>query len=338
MGDVAMTIPVLYSLAQNRPDVHIVVLTRKQFGGLFIERPDNVEVRGVDLNVYKGIGGLIRLFSDLHKEHFSVVADLHDVLRTKVLRLLFRLTCTPCVHIAKGRREKAALTRQNKKVMRQLPTSFERYSTVLQKAGYSFPLTFRSLFAGKTTDTRPIDYLTGENGKEGNQWIGIAPFAKHQGKIYPPALMERVVAELSHRPHTRIFLFGGGKEETPVLLRWENLFANTFSCAGKLALADELLLMSRLDVMLTMDSANMHMASLAGTPVVSIWGATHPYAGFMGWQQPTERAVQTDLECRPCSVFGDKPCMRGDYACMATIEPKQVLQAIEDCLKEQVTV
>ena len=97
-------------------------------------------------------------------------------------------------------------------------------------------------------------------------------------------------------------------------------------------LREELILMSNLDVMVSMDSANMHLASLVGTTVVSVWGATHPYAGFMGWNQKEENAVQVTLPCRPCSIFGNKPCRRGDYACLRQIEPSDIIQKIENNL------
>ena len=98
---------------------------------------------------------------------------------------------------------------------------------------------------------------------------------------------------------------------------------------GKLNMRTELNLMSHLDVMLSMDSANMHLASLVNIPVVSVWGATHPYAGFMGWKQLPVNTVQLDLSCRPCSVYGQKPCWRGDYACLRDITPEQVIAKIE---------
>ena len=94
--------------------------------------------------------------------------------------------------------------------------------------------------------------------------------------------------------------------------------------------------MSHLDTMVSMDSANMHLASLTGTRVVSVWGATHPYCGFMGWQQKEEDAVQINtLSCRPCSVFGNKPCHRGDFACMNNILPEEIIQRIEDGLQSE---
>ena len=93
--------------------------------------------------------------------------------------------------------------------------------------------------------------------------------------------------------------------------------------------------MSHLDVMLSMDSSNMHMASLTATPVVSVWGATHPYGGFMGWKQPAENAIQADLDCRPCSIYGKRPCRRGDLACMNLIRPEIIIEKIEQIINPQ---
>ena len=90
--------------------------------------------------------------------------------------------------------------------------------------------------------------------------------------------------------------------------------------------------MSHLDLMISMDSANMHLASLVNTPVVSVWGATHPYAGFLGWNQSPENIVQTDLPCRPCSVYGRKQCLRGDIACMESITPQSIVDKVESIL------
>jgi ADP-heptose:LPS heptosyltransferase len=98
--------------------------------------------------------------------------------------------------------------------------------------------------------------------------------------------------------------------------------------AGHLSFCDELRLMNSLDVMLSMDSANMHLASLVDIPVVSVWGATHPYAGFYGYNQNPINAVQVDMPCRPCSVFGNKPCRYGAYDCFNQIKPEMIVEKI----------
>lgn len=80
-----------------------------------------------------------------------------------------------------------------------------------------------------------------------------------------------------------------------------------------------------------MDSANMHLASLCNVPVVSIWGATHPSLGFYGYNQDLNNAVQLDLPCRPCSVYGENPCIfSGDeeYKCLKSINIEDILSRI----------
>jgi ADP-heptose:LPS heptosyltransferase len=79
----------------------------------------------------------------------------------------------------------------------------------------------------------------------------------------------------------------------------------------------------------------MHLAALSGIPVASIWGATHPDAGFGPWGQGEEAVLQipTDvLTCRPCSVFGNKPCWRGDLACMNDISVDAVAERVKEIL------
>lgn len=331
MGDVAMTVPVLYSLARQYPDLHITIVSRPAFRPFFEKLPPNIAFFAADLyGKHKGIRGLYSLFRELQQMKFDAVADLHDVLRTFFLRGCFLFSGIPVQHIDKGRKEKQALTRQKNKIRKPLQSTCDRYTTVFNKLGLNFPYTFTSIFEDKTTALTEILSYTGEKGRQ--HWIGIAPFAKHNGKMYPLEKMEEVVAHLSQQPDTRIFLFGGGQQEITALEAWEKKYAHTETFSGKLKLSGELSLISLLDVMVSMDSANMHMASLTHTPVVSIWGATHPWCGFMGWNQSAKNAIQLDMPCRPCSIFGHKPCYRGDYGCLNNITPDLVIRQIHHVL------
>lgn len=331
MGDVAMTIPILYSLTKQYPDLHITMVSRAAFQPFFDQLPGNISFIAADLyGKHKGMKGLYRLYQELHQMKFDAVADLHNVLRTFFLRWCFRLSGIPVEHIHKGRREKKALTRQNHKVRQALPTTFERYTRVFNKLGFTFPYTFTSIFENKTSSVPELLPYTGEKGKQ--RWIGIAPFAKHAGKMYPLEKMEEVIQLLSHKNNYRIFLFGGGNQELTTLKDWEQKYAHTQTLAGKLKLRGELALINQLDLMISMDSANMHMASLTHTPVISVWGATHPWGGFMGWNQSVDNAVQLDMPCRPCSIFGHKPCHRNDYACMNQISPQMIIEKVNSLL------
>ena len=233
---------------------------------------------------------------------------MHDVLRTKILRCFFRLRGIPISVIDKGRREKRMLCRQGKK-KRLIPLlhTTQRYANVLHQLQI------------KTALWRPTPYPE----KKG---IGIAPFAKHQGKIYPLDKMEAVIAALSKQGEP-ICLFGGGPLEEQQMRRWSAIYPNVRFTPGR-SLSEEIQAMAKLRVMLTMDSANMHLASLAGTRVVSIWGATHPFAGFLGYGQSESDCIQANLPCRPCSVFGNRKCQFGNYPCMQAITPQEILQKL----------
>lgn len=332
LGDVAMTIPVICSLAKQYPQHHFTLLSRISFQPLFAEMPSNFSFIDAQLTgKHKGILGLNQLYSELKPLQFDYLADLHDVLRTKYLRTRFKWNGVKVAVIDKGRDEKKRLVQKNNKVFTQLATSFERYVDVFKQLGLPINIQFESVYGESKGELSLIEPIVGKK-QDGDKWIGIAPFAKHDGKIYPLALQEQVVAHFANKPGIRVFLFGGGAKEQAVFEAWIAKYPSLTSLIGKLNMSMELNLISHLDVMLSMDSANMHLASLVHTPVVSVWGATHPYAGFMGWNQNYENAVQQNIACRPCSVFGQKPCHRQDYVCLSSISPNLIIEKIENII------
>lgn len=398
MGDVAMTVPVVKSLAQQYPDLRITVLSKPFARTLFDGLAPNVSFMGADIKgEYHGIKGLNALYRRLTAKNFTAIADLHSILRSSYLRMRFNFDRYRVAHIDKHRAMRRALTATNNKQLVQLPTPFEGYADVLAQLGYPVNINFTSIFPPEGGDLKLIaPFINGKSGEakalskeekalgeetvcegaEGNalseekegkreeekvlseeaegkreeekilskkeeeeakaeslkprgeKWIGIAPFAAHKGKIYPLEKMERVIELLLERePNCRIFLFGGGAEERELLTQWESRH-DRCTCALLGSLYNELVLMSHLDTMVSMDSANMHLASLTGTRVVSVWGATHPFAGFMGWNQSPADAVQTTLPCRPCSIFGNKPCLHGNYPCLNSITPEEIVERV----------
>ncbi len=328
MGDVAMVVPVVYSLAHRYPDVRITVVSRGFASSLFTDLAPNVNFMEADVkHEYRGIKGLNALYRRLAAKQFTCVADLHGVLRSGYLRMRFKLNHYHVEHINKHRKGRRRITSKSHKQLTPQPTSFQNYLDVFSKLGYPVDIQFHSIFPEGVGDLSLL--AEGINKKQPQErWIGIAPFAAHEGKTYPPELMQRVIEQLRERvPHLRIFFFGRGKQEEQYFSEWckkypEGVYVGTLVEN----LRQELILMSHLEAMISMDSSNMHLASLTATPVVSIWGATHPYAGFMGWGQREENVVQIPLECRPCSIFGKKPCMRGDYACMRGIAPETIVE------------
>ena len=305
-----MTVPVFREFLEQNPEVEIVMVSRNNFESLFTDIP-NVIFHGIDLDEYKGFLGIRRLAKELLKLYQpDYVADLHDVIRSKILDKIYVRKGLKVFKINKGKEEKENLTDVWNLDKTQLKKTVERYADVFRYMGFKVELSHQ--------------LRSKSNQKSG---IGFAPFAQHKGKMLPLEKSFELVKILAEK--NTVYFFGGGKKETETLESWEKQIPNTKSLAGKLNLAEELNKISLLEVMISMDSANMHLASIVGTRCVSIWGATHPYAGFLGFGQSEDDVVQiNDLTCRPCSVFGDKECFRGDWACLEEINVQQIIEKI----------
>ncbi|KAA2221677.1 glycosyltransferase family 9 protein [Chryseobacterium sediminis] len=305
-----MTVPVFREFLEQNPGVEIIMVSRKNFEALFAGVP-NVTFKGIDLDDYKGLFGLRKLSNELIREfNPDCIANLHDVIRTKVLDRIYRRKGLKVFKIDKGKEEKEHLTDVWNLEKVQLKKTVERYADVFRKMGFRIELSHQ---------LRPTS--------EHQSGIGFAPFAQHKGKMLPLEKSYELVRILAQK-HT-VYFFGGGKKETETLERWESEIPNTKNLAGKLNLTEELNQIAGLELMISMDSANMHLASLVGTRCISIWGATHPYAGFLGFGQSEEDVVQVkDLTCRPCSVFGDKECYRGDWACLEEFNIQKVVDRV----------
>ena len=326
IGDVAMTVPVVYSLAKAFPDRRFTMLSNVRFAPFFAGMPDNVSFMGVDLKKdYHGFGAMLKLFFQLRKKHFDAVADLHGVLRTTALSIFFRMFFTKVKRIDKDRRSRKRLTRLKNKDLTPRLTSFDRYRIVLEKLGFVFELGFRSIFGDGKAD---LSLVNGIIGEKDCTWVGIAPFAAHKGKIYPLYLMEEVVSQIDSACLCRQFVFAYGKERS-LVEEWAQKYRSVEIIDPRLGLQGELALISNMEVMVAMDSSNMHLASITATPVVSVWGATHPAAGFMGWGQNPDNCIQLDLPCRPCSIYGKKECIYSDYRCLTGIDPDAVFAKVK---------
>lgn len=326
IGDVAMTVPVLYSLAKKYPECSVTMLSNVKFAPFFSGMPENFHFLGVDLKKYHGADGIRRLKQELDRMNFDAVADLHGVIRTGILSMMFKVGGVKVRSIDKDRLSRYGLTRLHLKDRHQRLTSFERYSIVLNKLGFTFDLNFGSIFSDGKGDLNLISDVIGTKGT--SRWVGVAPFAAHKGKIYPVNLMEQVVSKINESDSVeKIFVFAYGKEQEQIK-DWNQL-EKVVLIGGQLNMLQELVLMSHLDVMLAMDSSNMHLASLTSTPVVSVWGATHISAGFLGFGQKQEDCVQLDLPCRPCSIYGKKACRYGDYHCLTSIPPQMVMSKLK---------
>jgi ADP-heptose:LPS heptosyltransferase len=334
MGDVAMTVPVLRALVLQHPEVKITVVSRPFFQPFFEGIP-NVNFFGVDLKErHKGFFGLFRLFSDLRKLDIDSVADLHNVLRSKVVRTLFALSGKKVAATDKGRAEKKVLTSLTNKFFAPVKPMIERHVDTFNQLGFSIDLA-NPKFPEKAILSDEILKIIGEIPTfVGMNWIGIAPFAQYESKVYPFDLMQQVIDDLAKNKNIKIFLFGGGSTEIQKLNQLQNNHENVMVVAGKLSFEAEIQIISNLDVMLSMDSGNSHIAAMLGVKVITLWGATHPYAGFKPFNQPDDFCLTSDraqFPLLPTSIYGNKK-VEGYDEVMRTILPEKIVFSIQSQL------
>jgi ADP-heptose:LPS heptosyltransferase len=327
MGDVAMTVPVLRALVHQHPELHVTVISRPFFKPFYDTVPQLHFIAFDPKTTHNGLLGLWRLYQQLSGLSIDAFADFHNVLRSKIVRVLFAISGKKTAALDKGRAEKKALTRLQNKAFFLLTSMVERQVKVLEKLG--FPVDLSEPTFPPKPELQEIESLLGTKTKP---WIGLAPFAQYEGKVYPLDLMKKVINQLDESGTYELFLLGGGAKEITLLTQLSEHTKHTKVVAGQLSLTQELALMSQFDVLVSMDSANGHMGALLGIPVITLWGATHPYAGFTPFHQPESNSLCADrnqFPGLPTSVYGNK-VLPGYAHAMRTILPETVVAKIQE--------
>ena len=331
LGDIAMTIPVLRSFFKSYPNQKIIFVSRNYAKPLFDEF-DNLEFIGVEFNKqYKGIHGLIKLFKLLRKKNIKSVADLHNVIRTKILNFLFRMTLKKVQFVKKGRSDRKKLIRRKNKIFKPLTPVQYRYCDVFRKLRFPVDLVNHEypIKPFLDNDTEEQKLLSSCQNKK---IIGIAPFASFQGKSYPLDLMQNVIAYLQ-KSHS-IYLFGGGENELKQIKIWDRAYENVFDVSKNFDLGQQLNIINYIDLMISMDSANGHLAANYDIPVLTLWGMTHPFCGFTPFNQPQENSITLDrnnFPYVPTSIFGNK-IPKGYENAFRSVNPKIVIEKVLEIL------
>jgi ADP-heptose:LPS heptosyltransferase len=331
LGDVAMCLPVLRCLGNTYPKLKLTIVTRKRFAPLFEEISGiNIVNTNFDTN-HKGLSGLLKLYKELLSLQPDAIADLHNVLRTKVLRFLFfHSFWMRKASLNKARIAKKKLTKSREKTLIPLVPQIHRYAQVFERLG--FPI---SLDAHEFPPKPLCPNIEALNINLNKKWIGIAPFAAHKGKLYPLDLMQKVVAFLQQEHN--VILFGYGRIERERLDVWSKAYKNVVNATSIYAFETELRMIAMLDLMISMDSANGHLAANYGIPVISLWGATHPCLGFGPFGQSWDNSLMADrlqYPFLPTSVYGNK-IRRGYEEVMRTIDPKTVIELALEILNKK---
>ena len=321
MGDIAIAVPVIYAFAKAYTETKITVLTKPFFAPI-LETLPNVTVLTADVkDTHKGILGLRKLARSLKNQQIDAVVDLHNVLRSKILTFFLGL---PVARIDKGRAAKKRLIQG--KEFKQLKTTSNRYVEVFKDLGFD---NIHPEVIERPEQLKTVAQFVAGNTK---RWVGIAPFAAHQGKQYPQALMKAVLEQLDTLDRIQLILFGAPTEREQLEALAQDC-KNTSIVAGKRSFSEELNLIGQLDVMIAMDSGNAHLAAMYGVPTITLWGVTHPYAGFAPFGQEAHCMVsdREQYPAIPTSIYGNT-LPQGYEKAMETIQPNMIVDKVKALL------
>ena len=248
---------------------------------------ERIKFIGVDLrkNVFK-------IYQQVKKDtnfiKFDGIYDFHDVIRSKSLCFLLKNKTDNYRVFFKDRASKEKIISQ-KIDLKKLKHTSERYLDCLKQ---DFP---KMSFA-------KIKRIFSPEKKKYNT-IGIAPFSAHESKQWPLENYSEIIKNYSD---FQFILFAFGEKEISISKEIFLNYKNVELISNNLNLSDQLEIINKCKVFISMDSANMHLASLTSSTVISIWGPTHPFLGFSPLFN-NEFVVQLkkeELPCRPCSIYG----------------------------------
>lgn len=317
MGCVAEAASVVAGLRARYPALGITLMVRAKFRPLFAQIPE------VDfVEPPKGLRDVWPLARRVKMLGVDALADLQNSPLTRLLALLLRLRGVWTFgRLVAPRRAEKALVRRFRKELTPLPLLSDRCAALFERLGLPVEPIIPARDPRKLTPE--LQKILGKKSPR----IALAPFARHAGQLYPLILCDALIGLLTER-YGGLLLLGGSAHEDAFVAHMERSHKGVRSLIGRLPLAEELALLSHLDCVVTMDSTTMHLAAMVGTPVVSIWGATHPYVGNYGLGQDPGNAVQLPMKCRPCSTTGITPCKWGHYKCLRDIPPAFIVEKV----------
>jgi lipopolysaccharide heptosyltransferase II len=309
LGDIVLTMPLIRALREKYPDAVIDLIVKKEFAPLARRFPGLSNVIEFDTKATP----LKAMRTQLAQEQYSHVLDLHNSLRSRILR---RIAGAKISVIRKRPIKRYFLVDLKLDFMRKDPDAIGRYFEVAKELG--------------VTDTGEAPSFELREIEPNEMLIAFCPGAKHYNKQWPPPYYASLAKMLVEKGYV-IECFGSSDERELAEYISEGLPQDSFRIrCGEVpleALPEEF---ARAKVAITNDSALMHIAAAAGTPTVSMFGPTVKSLGFYPRAKESVVLEVEKLRCRPCTTIGMSRCPKGHFKCMRQILPERVMVAMNE--------
>lgn len=311
LGDVVLTTGLLAALAERHGPVDVLV--RPTAAALVATHPAvasalEFDKRGGD----RGWGGFRRTVRRLSNRHYRRVYLPHGSLRSAGLAWMARIP------VRVGFADAAGAWLYTRRVPR--PAGGHEAERLLALAEPA-PGGRAEVSLSLTDDDRAQAYAWLADRGIGDGFVALAPGSVWATKRWP------AFPDLARLLPGRVVVIGGPEDTALADRIVEAAPDRVVSAAGRIPLRVSAALIERAGVLVSNDSAPLHLASAVGTPVVAIFGPTTPGLGF-GPRGPAAVVERTDLGCRPCSAHGPARCPLGHHRCMREIPATAVHEAI----------
>ncbi|MCH9024442.1 MAG: HAD-IIIA family hydrolase, partial [candidate division Zixibacteria bacterium] len=313
LGDIILSSPTVLNLKIGYPQSHITFLTKHKY------RPIVKMFGTVDEIAVLPKSGKFReqlsLFNYLEQQNFDIIVDLHSNFRSSLARTV--LTAGQKVVYPRNRSARQRIVRFKDFSAPDSNThththTIDKYNDCLSQLGFDAPAR-RPVFQ-KSNGQILAEHLT----------VLIAPGAAFENKKWPVEKFAEVAVKLHHSHQAKIIWAATENDKTPAKLK-EQIPEENLSILSDHPLESLASIISQATITIANDSGIAHLSSAVGTPVISIFGPTHPALGF----QPRgllDLIVQADVSCCPCSLHGDKKCFQKEQYCFTRIEPLEVVE------------
>ena len=343
MGDIVLTSPVTRHLGRICPGAEVEFLTRAEYAPLARALPGVTAVQCFEPGT-----GLFSLVSRLRERRYDLAIDLHGNLRSRLIALVG--IAGRVLRYDKRRFARMAIVRMRRR-SRPVPHTVDRYLEVLGRLGSAAATGLEGAHDAADGSGRGGEENAAEkrlpqlkvDGAEAAmvedrlaeagigpdvRVLGVAPGASHGPKRWPPERFARVADHLAKSRDLKVLLLGseGDRPVTGEVARAMELPAVDWTGATDLAVLPAAV--RRCTLLVSNDSGPMHVATAVGTPVIGVFGATHPRLGFAP-VGPADTAVTLDLPCSPCSLHGNRACRFRTHACMKELDPRRVITEAE---------
>lgn len=330
IGDVVLTTPVIRAVRRRFPEARIDFVIKREFAELVRTNPHLTTVYEYDKR--SGLRGLFALAAQLRANRYDLFADIHNNFRTRLLRLLTRPARVVTYSKQIGVRTLLVATGINRYgPIQQVP---DRYIEPLRVFGVENDAQGLELFPTPKHRAR-VSALWREAGlHDADLAIGFGPIAAHALKQWPVERFVAVGRTLAQRYHARIVLFGGPNDCEQVAHLAAQLPNVPINLCGRVSLLEAAAAIERCAVFVGNDTGTVHIAAAVQRPVVVLFGPTVEEFGYYPYRTPAV-VLSKPLPCRPCTHNGTGRCKIGTHACLTTIAPEEVVQAVERYLQLQ---